>query len=38
MDSAKYQWYGDQHAKLSADYARGIGALTRGVEALKGGE
>ena len=29
-DSAKYQWYGDQHAKLSADYARGLAVLKGG--------
>ena len=26
-DNAKYQWYGDQYAKLSAEYARGLAAL-----------
>ena len=25
-DNAKYQWYGDQYAKLSAEYARGLAA------------
>ena len=26
-DTAKYQWYGDQYAKLSAEYTRGLAAL-----------
>ena len=26
-DNAKYQWYGDQYAKLTAEYARGLAAL-----------
>ena len=26
-DNAKYQWYGDQYAKLSAEYARGLAVL-----------
>ena len=26
-NSARYQWYGDQHAKLTADYTRGLAAL-----------
>ena len=30
MDSSKYQWYGDQHAKLSAEYARGLAVLKGG--------
>ena len=34
-DSAKYQWYGDQYAKLSAEYARGL-ALVKGT-AVGGG-
>ena len=29
-DSAKYSWYGDQYAKLSAEYARGLAALKGG--------
>ena len=29
-DSAKYQWYGDQYTKLSAEYARGLAALKGG--------
>ena len=28
-DNTKYQWYGDQYAKLSAEYARGL-ALVKG--------
>jgi hypothetical protein len=35
-DSAKYQWYGDQHAKLSAEYARGLVILT-GTTGQQGG-
>jgi hypothetical protein len=31
-DNAKYQWYGDQYAKLSAEYARGLAALKGGGE------
>ena len=27
QDSAKYQWFGDQYAKLSAEYARGLAVL-----------
>ena len=27
MDSAKYQWYGDQYTKLTAEYTRGLAAL-----------
>ena len=30
MDTAKYQWYGDQYTKLSAEYARGLTALKGG--------
>ena len=30
QDSAKYQWYGDQYTKLSAEYARGLAALKGG--------
>ena len=29
-DSAKYQWYGDQYAKLVAEYTRGLTALIGG--------
>ena len=29
-DNAKYQWYGDQYTKLSAEYARGFAALKGG--------
>ena len=29
-DNAKYQWYGDQYTKLSAEYARGLTALKGG--------
>ena len=29
-DNAKYQWYGDQYAKLSAEYGRGLAALKGG--------
>ena len=27
LETTKYQWYGDQYAKLSAEYARGLAAL-----------
>ena len=30
QDITKYQWFGDQYTKLSAEYARGL-------ESLKGG-
>ena len=30
QDSAKYQWYGDQYAKLSAEYQRGLVAIKGG--------
>ena len=30
QDSSKYQWYGDQYAKLTAEYARGLAALKGG--------
>jgi len=30
QDTTKYQWYGDQYAKLSAEYARGLAALKGG--------
>ena len=26
-DNTKYQWYGDQYAKLSAEYARGLAVV-----------
>ena len=26
-DTAKYGWYGDQYAKLSAEYVKGLAAL-----------
>jgi len=30
QDTAKYQWYVDQHAKLTAEYQRGLAALIGG--------
>ena len=36
-DSAKYQWYGDQYAKLSAEYGRGLAVLTGGGAQQGGG-
>ena len=32
LETTKYQWYGDQYAKLSAEYARGLAALKGGGE------
>lgn len=37
-DNAKYQWYGDQYAKLSAEYGRGLAALKGGGAQPGGGE
>ena len=30
QDSTKYQWYGDQYSKLTAEYVRGLAALKGG--------
>ena len=30
LETTKYQWYGDQYAKLSAEYARGLAGLKGG--------
>ena len=27
LETTKYSWYGDQYAKLTAEYARGLAAL-----------
>ena len=38
MDTTKYQWYGDQYNKLSAEYQRGLQMLiSGGVQQQQGG-